>query len=199
MSTAPFLILRQHIERFTPLTEADWAMLTPHLRVETIQKHQLFAEEGKLADDVALVLEGSFRQFYTNDGEQKTTYFYFEGHFISAYLSCISQTPSRLTIEALTNGRYVVFPYSVLLELYDRSLTWQKFGRLIAEYIALGLEDRMVGLLTQSPEERYLALLESNKKKIPERIPQHYIANYLGITPVSLSRIRNRIMRRDDA
>lgn len=199
MDTDAFLFLRQHIERFTPLSDVEWAMLTPHLRIKTIQKHQFFAEEGKVANEVALVLEGSFRHFYTNDGEEKTTYFYFEGHFLSAYMSCITRTPSRMTIEALSPARYIVFSYDVLLNLFERSITWQKFGRLISEYIVIGLEDRMVSLLTQSPEARYLALLESNKKKILDRIPQHYVANYLGITPVSLSRIRNRIMRRDDA
>ncbi|MEZ0542250.1 Crp/Fnr family transcriptional regulator [Fibrella arboris] len=199
MTTEASLLLRQQIERFTPLSEEEWTMLTPHLRVETIQKQQLFAEEGKLANAVALVLEGSFRQFYTTDGEEKTTYFYFENHFMSAYMSCLTKLPSRMTIEALTPARYVVFPYTALVTLFEQSITWQKFGRLIAEYIAIGLEDRMVGLLTQSPEERYLDLLTSNKKKILDRIPQHYIANYLGITPVSLSRIRNRIMHRDDA
>ncbi|MBO0950107.1 Crp/Fnr family transcriptional regulator [Fibrella forsythiae] len=199
MNAEDLLTLRQQIERFTPLSEDEWAMLTPHLQVKTLQKHQLFAEEGKLANDVALVLEGSFRQFYTTDGEEKTTYFYFENHLMSAYMSCLTQQPSRMTIEALSLARYVVFPYTVLVKLFEQSLTWQKFGRLIAEYIAIGLEDRMVGLLTQSPEERYLTLLNSNKKKILDRIPQHYVANYLGITPVSLSRIRNRIMHRDDA
>ena len=54
----------------------------------------------------------------------------------------------------------------------------------------------MVDLLTLSPEQRYLQLLNSNKQKILERIPQHYIANYLGITPVSLSRIRNRMYKK---
>ena len=198
MLTDDLRLLRQQIERFTPLSDDEWHMLTPHVRVETIQKHQLFAEAGKQANEVAMVVEGSFRHFYTTDGDEKTTYFYFEGHFISSYMSCITRTPSRLTIEALSPARYLVFPYTVLAELYDRSNTWQKFGRLIGEYIAIGLEERMVGLLTLSPEARYLALLESNKKKILDRIPQHYVANYLGITPVSLSRIRNRIMRRDD-
>jgi CRP-like cAMP-binding protein len=75
-------------------------------------------------------------------------------------------------------------------------MAWQKFGRLIAEYATIGLEERMVSLLMQSPEERYVELLKSNKKKIIERIPQHYIANYLGITPVSMSRIRNRLAKR---
>ena len=58
------------------------------------------------------------------------------------------------------------------------------------------MEERMVGLIMLSPEERYIQLLESNKQKIIERIPQHYIANYLGITPVSLSRIRKRLLEK---
>jgi CRP-like cAMP-binding protein len=60
----------------------------------------------------------------------------------------------------------------------------------------IGLEERMVSLLLQSPEERYVDLLNSNKNKIIERIPQHYIANYLGITPVSMSRIRKRLLKK---
>jgi len=85
------------------------------------------------------------------------------------------------------------FPYKVLVSLYDESHAWERFGRILAEYLALGLEERMTELLMLSPEERYIKLIEGNKKKIIERIPQHYIANYLGITPVSLSRIRKRL------
>ncbi|HEY0356729.1 MAG TPA: Crp/Fnr family transcriptional regulator, partial [Flavisolibacter sp.] len=66
----------------------------------------------------------------------------------------------------------------------------------VAEYLAMGLEERMTGLLMLSPEERYRQLLQSNKQKILERIPQQYIASYLGITPVSLSRIRNRFQKK---
>jgi CRP-like cAMP-binding protein len=189
-----FTPLRRQIEQFVPLTDADWAMLEPHLRIETIRKHQLFAEEGAQADQIALVLEGAFRQFYTKDGQERTTYFFFENHFLSAYVSCISRKPSLITIEALSDGQYISFSYRHLVALMDVSLTWQKFGRLVGEYVLRGLEERMAGLLMDSPEERYLALLESSRRKIIDRVPQHYVANYLGITPVSLSRIRNRIM-----
>ena len=58
----------------------------------------------------------------------------------------------------------------------------------------VALEERMAGLLMLSPEERYLALLEGDQRHILQRVPQHYIATYLGITPVSMSRIRNRII-----
>ena len=78
----------------------------------------------------------------------------------------------------------------------ERGKALQKFGRRIAEYPGIGIEERMVSLLLQSPEERYLDLLNSSIKKIIERIPQHYIANYLGITPVSMSRIRNKLLKK---
>lgn len=137
-----------------------------------------------------------FRQFYTKDGEDKTTYFYFENHLISSYISCIMGIPSLLSIQALSNATCIIFPYKSLSDLFDKSNAWQKFGRHLAEYLFIGLEERMVSLLLQSPEERYVDLLNNGKNKIIERIPQHYIANYLGITPVSMSRIRNRLLKK---
>ncbi|MBC8085572.1 MAG: Crp/Fnr family transcriptional regulator [Hymenobacter sp.] len=187
--------LRQQMARFVAFTGEEWALLQPHLRVITLKKHALFAREGERAADVALVGAGMLRQFYTKDGDEKTTYFFFEDHFLSAYVSCLTGQPSRVTIEALSECRCVAFPYAVLRGLFDQRMAWQRFGRLLAEYLTVGLEERMAGLLLLSPEERYLDLVQGPKKKIMERVPQHYIANYLGITPVSLSRIRNRVAR----
>ncbi|MFL5729835.1 MAG: Crp/Fnr family transcriptional regulator [Cytophagaceae bacterium] len=189
-------ILRQSIERFVPLTEEEWQMLLPYVETKEYKKHEHFAEQGKVANEIGFVVEGMLRHYYLKDGEEKTTYFYFENHFVSSYISCISRQPSLLAIETLSECRMLVFPYSKMKELFQKSITWQSFGRLIAEYLAMGLEERMVGLLMLSPEERYMQLIEGNKKKIMERIPQHYIANYLGITPVSLSRIRNRMIKK---
>jgi hypothetical protein len=69
------LRLRQHIARFVALSDDDWGLLVPHLRLVSIPKHGLFSQEGRVAGEVAFVLEGMFRQFYTKDGEERTTYF----------------------------------------------------------------------------------------------------------------------------
>jgi CRP-like cAMP-binding protein len=191
-----FLLLRKQIQNFLPITYADWDMLTPFLELKHLRKGGLFIAEGKKANEIGLVINGMLRQFYTKDVEEKTTYFFFEPHFISAYISCISGNPSLITIEALSDVTYVSFPFTTMQALFETSMAWQKFGRLIAEYAMIGLEERMVSLLLQSPEERYIDLLNSNKSKIIERIPQHYIANYLGITPVSMSRIRKRLLNK---
>jgi len=194
-SNNAYTTLRNHIEVFCKLTDADWELLLPHLEIKNIRKNELFIVEGKRAFEVAFVIEGMFRQYYTKDGEEKTTYFFFENHLMSSYISCITGKVSLITIEALSNSIYISFPYKILQELFEQSMAWQKFGRLVAEYLGIGLEERMVSLLLQSPEERYVHLINSNKKKIIERIPQHYIANYLGITPVSMSRIRSRLLK----
>lgn len=189
------LMLRNHIEAFVKISDDDWELLLPHLTLNTLRKNQFFIQEDKKETRVGFVIDGMLRQFYTKDGEEKTTYFFFENHLMTSYVSCITAKPSLVTIEALSKVIYLSFPYKILQELFDKSMAWQKFGRLIAEYLGIGLEERMVSLLLQSPEERYIDLLNSNKKKIIERIPQHYVANYLGITAVSMSRIRNRILK----
>lgn len=196
MISAEIELLRNHIKRFVSLTDNEWNLLVPHLEEKNLKKNQFFIQEGKKEKYIAFVIKGNLRQFYTKDGEEKTTYFYFENHLMSSYVSCITGLPSQLSIEALTDCRLLVFGYDTLQTLYQQSHQWERFGRLLAEYLSIGLEERMAGLLMLSPEERYQQLLESNKQKILERIPQHYIANYLGITPVSLSRIRNRIYKK---
>jgi CRP-like cAMP-binding protein len=191
-----FELIRNYIDKFTKLSDADWQLLLPQLTKRTLPKNTLFTKEGKVCKEIGFVLEGNMRHYYTKDGEEKTTYFYFENSFVTDYISCITGKPGSISIEAMTQTTLIVFPYAALQNLYKQSHTWEKFGRLIAEYLAMGLEERMVGLLMHSPEESYLQLLSSNKQKIIERIPQHHIANYLGITPVSLSRIRNRAAKK---
>lgn len=188
--------LRNAIEKFVTLTDAEWDLLVPYLEIRTLKKHALFSEIGTVANEVGFVLDGMLRHYYIHDGSEKTTYFYFENHLVASYFSCIHKKPSLLSIEALSDCKLIVFSYTALQDLFEKNKTWKKFGRLLAEYLASGLEDRMVGLLTLSPEERYMELIKGNKAKIIERIPQHYIANYLGLTPVSLSRIRNRVMKK---
>jgi len=79
-----------------------------------------------------------------------------------------------------------------LLQLYNKIPKFERFGRHIAENALLGIKYRSEMLANQTAEERYLTLMKE-RPKVFERIPQHYIASYLGIKPPSLSRIRKRI------
>ena len=193
---ADVLRIEAQIHRFIPNMDAEtFSLLTPALYEKKLQKGEVFTRAGVVATDVGFVLDGAMHHYYTHDGVDRSTYFYFEDHFVAAYISAITGQQSALTIEALTPCRLLVFPYQHLRSLYDVSPTWERFGRLLAEYLAMGLEERMAGLLMRSPEDRYRALLAGGREKILARIPQHLIASYLGVTPVSLSRIRARLAR----
>ena len=187
--------LLAYLRRFVPtLTEAEWQLLAGAVRPCHLARGQHFVQAGEYRPEIALVLRGNCRLYYLRpSGEERTTYFFFENHFLADYPGCLTGRPSQLSIQALTDCELVVFDYAVLRGLYDQLPVYERFGRLVAEYHLLGTDARLVEQLTLSPEARYRQLLRSGKTKILERVPQHLVANYLGITPVSLSRIRARV------
>lgn len=189
--------LRAYLHRFVPeLTDADWQPLAEALRPRHLARGDHFVQAGEHRPELALLLSGTCRLYYPRpDGEERTTYFFFENHFLADYPGCLTGQPSQLSIQALVDTDLVVFDYALLRRLYDERPVYERFGRLVAEYHLLGTDARLTEQLLLSPEERYRALLASGKTKILERVPQHLVANYLGVTPVSLSRIRGRVAR----
>jgi CRP-like cAMP-binding protein len=97
-----------------------------------------------------------------------------------------------LNIQALENSTVFLLSKNDLESLYLKDKYWQNFGKRMTERIYLSAKKRVEDLLYYSPEKRYLNLLTDNPL-IFQKIPQKFIASYLGITPQSLSRIRKRI------
>ncbi|MBO0938470.1 Crp/Fnr family transcriptional regulator [Fibrella sp. HMF5335] len=185
---------RQFLTRFVDLTDPEWQALEKHLTSKTMPKKGFLIQQGQTATEINFLLSGSCRLFYERDGNEKTTYFFFENNLVGDYLGCLTNQPSTLSIQALEDCKLICFRYEVLTALYQQFPAYQLFGRKLAEYLFMGLDIRLAELLTLSPEERYLKFIGTPaKRKIMERIPQQYIASYLGVTPVSLSRIRRRI------
>lgn len=176
-------------------TDNEWAIFCKHLHLRSVKKNNRFASHEKVCNEVGFILKGSFRFFFVKDGIEISNYFCFQNEFISSYRSFLKREPSLINIEAMEDSQILYFSHSSIQELLtdDRIvLKMERFGRMIAEYLICCYEERVVSFVTQTPEERYRLLLQ-NGDDLLQRIPQHYLANYLGITPVSLSRIRKRI------
>ena len=106
----------------------------------------------------------------------------------------ITQTPSTLTVEALVPSTLITLSRTVSQQLFDRHHGWERVGRRIAELQFIERELREHELLCLTPLQRY----EKFRRERPQLlniIPQYLIASYLGITPVSLSRIRARVVK----
>lgn len=190
-------VFRKGISKFIEFNEAEWAMVSRHLELKKLKKKGLFAEPGLVCSEIGFVLTGSVRYFNVKDGEEITGYFSFENELVSSYRSFLTREPALNYIQALEDTQLVIITHKNMQAMLANPLLaykMERFGRLAAEYYLICYEERMSSFITKTPEERYLDLLNTGRDII-QRMPQHYIAHFLGITPVSLSRIRRRIMR----
>jgi CRP-like cAMP-binding protein len=189
-------IFRQQLEKYVTFNEAEWIIFIQHLNFQSLKKKKHFAEYGKVCSDIGFIVSGSVRYYVVKDGEEITGYFSFENEYTSSYKSYLTQEPAVNYIQALEDTLLIVISHkNMQLMLNNAMLAYkmERFGRLVAEHYLICYEDRMSSFINKTPEERYLELLTTGKEVL-QRMPQHYIANFLGITPVSLSRIRRRIL-----
>jgi CRP-like cAMP-binding protein len=115
--------------------------------------------------------------------------------FAGAYDSFISQKPSRHSIEALEDCYVLSISYKTFQKLFIEFPKMNEFVRKVLEERFVSLHELFTSQILDSPEERYLNL-QKERPDLLQRIPQHQIATFLGITPVSLSRIRNRVTKK---
>ncbi|WP_295767037.1 Crp/Fnr family transcriptional regulator [uncultured Mucilaginibacter sp.] len=188
-------IFRVGMARFITFTDDEWQLCSQNIGYLTLKKKENFTVPERVEDRLGFIVSGSVRYFYIKDGEEVTGYFCFEKEFVSSYKSFLRIEPGINYIQALEDTEMIVVTrqqWEQLLAHPQLAYKMERFGRLLAEHYLCCYEDRIAAFVTESPEERYLKLL-SNGKGVLQRIPQHYIAHYLGITHVSLSRIRKRI------
>lgn len=142
---------------------------------------------------MAFINSGSIRAYHKDDNLiEANLLLRASGEFINDYESFISQEKSKLYIECIEDGEAIFLNREGLYKLYDTSFYWNKFGRMAVEQVYINSKQRAEELLVLSPEERYL-LLMNRQPDFFNKFPLKHIASYMGITPQSLSRIRNRI------
>jgi len=183
------------IKQMTGFTDSDLGSVLKHFETKSIKKKTKILEAGTTAKEVYFILNGCIRLFYEKDGEDISAYFFTEKMFAGAYDSFISQKPSRHSIETLEDCQVLAISYKALQELFIEFPKMNEFVRKVLEERFVSLHELFTSQILDSPEERYLNLLKE-RPDIIQRIPQHQIATFLGITPVSLSRIRNRVTKK---
>ena len=188
--------LRVNLKKFVEFTDEEWDVFCSFLYVRKLKKKELFISPGKVCNEVGFILKGAFRFYFIKDGIELSSYFCFQNEFISSYSSFLKRVPGNIYIDAMHDSEILCFTHASWLSmLTDARIAFktEHFGRTLAEYYICCYEERVLSFLSQTPEERYIQLLESQPAFL-QLVPQHYLANYLGITPVSLSRIRKRII-----
>jgi len=182
-------------ENLSIFNELEIAELLTHFERKKIKNKTCLLSAGKTAREVYILITGCIRLFYVKDGKDISAYFFTENNFAGAYDSFISQKPSRHSIETLEDCEILSISHKTFLELFDKFPKMNEFMRRVLEERFVSLHDLFTSQILDSTEQRYLKL----KKERPDlinRIPQHQLATFLGMTPVSLSRIKNRILKK---
>ncbi len=151
----------------------------------------IILKEGKVADKLYYVRSGCLRLAFNNDGKDITFQFFFPGDIVASFDSLHNGTPSLFSLESIEPSELLAIDGKALRTLIRANEAIRdEYENLLAERFH-AYQQLFLSRIRNTPQQRYEELLEQNPE-IVKRIPQHYIASYLGITPVSLSRIRAR-------
>lgn len=168
------------------------AILTGLFKRITLKSGEYFLEEGKLCRYVGFIEEGLVRYHMNDSGIEKTLYFGKEGEFVSNYQSFLPREVSDTSIQAIEDTTLRVITYADLQQLYLKISEGEKLGRLAIENVFVSSLKQLKSFYKDAPAERYQQFLQSYPD-LAQRVPQYYIASYVGIKPQSLSRIRKRL------
>lgn len=171
--------------------DGKWQQFSSSFIEKEIPPKTVLLKEGEISNTIYLIKKGCLREWFNKDGKDITFQFFLDGQPVASIDSFVNQKPSLFTIESIE-------PSTIL------SIERNDFEKLLATYseFKIGFQEFIFGRLgnysrlflsriKDSPQERYEELIKKHPEII-KRIPQHYIASFLGITPISLSRIRNR-------
>jgi len=173
------------------LPDSKWSPFSDLFKKQQVPARTILLREGQVSRKGYFIENGCLRIWFNNSGKDITFQFFFEGEGVSSVESFRTSQPSMFTIETIEpcilhsiskkDFQFILNHSPEIRNEFEE----QTFQRLIF------YQRLFLSRIKDSPQKRYQELLQQ-RPEILQRVPQHYIASYLGITPVSLSRIRNR-------
>lgn len=188
-------ILFDYISKYMVLSEEEKNAITALSIFNTYKKGTILLKEGQYSNESFFVVKGCIRCYYMIGEEEKTTAFYTEAESY-APLCSINKQPADHFIACVEDSIIVISTPEIEQISFEKFPRFESLCRIISEEKLAQHQASFDDFKISSPEERYLNLLK-NRPDLLQRIPQYQLASYLGITPVSLSRMRSRISKKD--
>lgn len=187
--------MKANITSIIALEKDEWQRFIGFFECVELKKNEYFLKEGQVCDYIGFVNRGALVYFKMLDsGTEVTTDFAFENDWVTNNLSRISNSPSLINIKAIEATEMLVVKNQNLSDIYIQLPKIERLGRILIEQAFVRITEQSIDLQLLSAKERYEQLLLKSPEII-QRAPLYHIANYLGIAPKSLSRIRKEIFR----
>lgn len=157
----------------------------------------ILLEEGKVSQQYIFIEKGCVRAFFNNNGIDKTVQFFFENEGLTSLDSFVNNTPSLSSVETLEPSVVYLLPKQYVTQLLEELRHEPDFMQMILQIFArrqIHYMNEFVSFIRDTPEVRYQRLL-NERPHIVQRVAQHYIASYLGVSTVHLSRIKSKLAK----
>jgi len=189
-----FDLLFQKFDEKVSLTEEEKQLSRTFFIPKKLRKKQYLLQEGDVSKYVAFVEKGLLRSYTINDkGSEHIMQFAFEGWWIADQFSFLTGVSSEYNIDALEDSELLLLTKQAEEQMLEKIPKFERYFRILLQNSLITTQKRLASSFSQSAEERYNELVKSCPDTLPQRIPQHMLASYLGITPETLSRIRRQL------
>lgn len=182
-----------NIQRAFGATRHEINALEKVIQEVSLEKNDFLLKEGEVCKTIALIESGSMRLFYNSHGKESCNDFFFENSVVLSFASFLSQLPSRVNIAAIEPCKLLIIQYADIFNLIRKYTHLKHFAELVLNEHLVKTEKREASLLSDAPIDRFKKLMEEHPK-IFKRIPLHYVASYLSISPETLSRYRTKFL-----
>jgi len=175
----------------TIMLAGEWDKFSHFFKRQKIPAKTTLLQEGQISKTAYFIEKGCLRTWLNDNGKDITLQFFFEGEGVSSIESFKTNQPSLYSIESIEPSIIRSISKKDFLFILDNSPTIKsEMDELMFKRLIL-YQQLFLSRIKDNPQKRYEELLKQ-RPDVLQRVPQHYIASYLGITPVSLSRIRNK-------
>lgn len=182
----------QILDKIYPLSPKSKLELKENIIEVNFPKHHIIIRADKVEKNIYFIKKGIARTFSTIDDNEITFSFGKEGDTIASLKSYIANQKGYENIELLEDCELYELNTENLQNIFNENIEIANWGRKFAEQELIKAEERLISRQLGTATERYNELLK-NYPDLIQRVQLGHIASYLGITQVSLSRIRTNI------
>lgn len=188
--------IKESVATIISLTDDEWAQFFELTELKILKKNSYFLKEGQVCESVAYVNDGLLIYYKSlESGEEVTTDFAFAGDWVTDNHSRLNHSPSFINIKTIEDTSLLIIKNKDLDDLFNNIPKFERLGRILIEQAFIKIAQLSIDLQVLSASERYTRLLDQHPELF-KKIPLHHIANYLGIAPKSLSRIRKELLKK---